>query len=83
MKPDILLPVEFEGADLSLPARIVQFGYTVKLEVEIAGTVVSLEPDEERNWRAVLGFDDLIAGKTVKMGLLGKVGWVIEGLTKN
>ena len=77
-----MLQVEYAGDVLQLPARIVQFGYVVKLEVDIEGTTVTFEPDEERNWRAVMGFEDLVAGKKVKRELVEAVAGVIGGVTK-
>ncbi|HPH33036.1 MAG TPA: hypothetical protein PLB49_14350 [Chitinophagaceae bacterium] len=82
MEPDFMLPVSFDEKDIELPVKVVQFGYVVKLEVEIEGTIVTFEPDEERNWRAVLGFEDLIAGKKVKKELLEAVASVIGDITK-
>lgn len=82
MESEFLLPVSLEEKVLELPAKIVQFGYVVKLEVEIKGKIVTFEPDEERNWRAVMEFEDLIAGKKVKKDLLEAVAGMIEDITK-
>ena len=82
MDSEFILPIEFEGNELQLPARIVQTGYVVKLEVEIEGTLVTFEPDEERNWRAVMGYEDLINGKKVKRELIVEVAKFIETITK-
>jgi hypothetical protein len=82
MENDFDLPVEYAGEVLQFPARIVQFGYLVKLEVDFEGTAVTFEPDEERNWRAVMGFEDLIAGKKVKKELLEAMAEVIGEITK-
>ena len=82
MEDEFILPVSFEGNKLELPARLRQFGYTVKIEVEIAGLIVTFEPDEERNWRAVLGFEDVGAGKNVKRELIEAVAGTISEITK-
>ena len=82
MEDEFILPVSFEGKELELPARLLRYGYTVKIEVEIDGTPVVFEPDEERNWRAVMGFEDLVAGKKVKKELVEVVAGVIGELTK-
>jgi hypothetical protein len=74
MENDFVLPVEYAGEVLQLPARILQFGYVVKLEVEIKGTTVTFEPDEERNWRAVMEFEDLINGKKGRPEIAGSGG---------
>ena len=82
MDDGFLLPVILENEKMSFPAKIVQYGYVVKLEVEIEGTVVTFEPDEERNWRAVMGFEDLISGKKVKRELVEAIAYVIGEITK-
>ena len=48
------LPVNYNGQELLLPARLIQFGYTYKIEVDINGTIVSFERDEEKNWRVLI-----------------------------
>jgi len=40
--------------NLLLPARLIQFGYTYKIEVDINGTIVSFKRDEEKNRRALI-----------------------------
>ena len=82
MESDFLLPVTFEEKEMEFPTKVIQSGYTIKLEVDIQGTIVTFEPDEERNWRAVMGYEDLIAGKKVKRELLEAVAGVIEEITK-
>jgi hypothetical protein len=82
MENDFLLQVEYAGEVLQLHARILQTGYLIKLEVEIEETIVTFETAEERNWRAVMGFEDLIAGKKVKKDLLEAVAGMIEDITK-
>jgi hypothetical protein len=36
------------------PARLLIMGYTHKIEVDVNGIPVMFEPDEERNYRAVV-----------------------------
>lgn len=82
MAEDFMLPVSFEGRELEFPSCIRQRGFAVMLEVEIEGTVVTFEPDEERNWRAILGFEDLLAGKRIKRELLEIVAQKITEITQ-
>jgi hypothetical protein len=82
MDDHFILPVIFEGKDLELPARLLQHGYTVKIEVAIEDIPVIFEPDEEQNWRAVMGYEDLVTGKKVKRELLEMVAGVIEEYTR-
>ena len=82
MEDNFELPVLFNKKDLKFPARLLQYGYTAKLEVEIEGTKVLFEPDEERNWRAVISYDDVRASKKLNTELLKSVAEAIEALTK-
>jgi hypothetical protein len=51
------LPIEDNGEEKEYPAKILRFGFTHKVEVTIDGVVVTFEPDEEKNYRAVTGTD--------------------------
>lgn len=48
------LPVLYKDEELFFPARLQQTGYTHRFEMDVYGTTVYFEPDEERNYRAVL-----------------------------
>lgn len=76
------LPVSYNGNDLLFPAKLLKYGYTVKLEITVDDTKVIFEPDEERNWRAVISFDDLQADKKLDGALLKEMASVIETITK-
>lgn len=54
MDQDFELPIDYKGKEWLLPARLIRFGYTYRLEVDINGTTVSFEKDEERNWTALV-----------------------------
>jgi hypothetical protein len=48
------IPVHYKGKELLVPAQLVVTGYTHKFRVEVSGQEVLFEPDEERNYRALL-----------------------------
>ncbi|MBD0298586.1 MAG: hypothetical protein ICV84_25860, partial [Flavisolibacter sp.] len=48
------LPVTYKGKELLFPAHLLQLGYTHKFQVQVNGYEVFFEPDEERNYRAVV-----------------------------
>jgi hypothetical protein len=82
MEDGFELPVVYDNKELNFPARLVQYGYTFKMEVDIEGTTVFFEPDEERNWRAVISYEDVQANKKINAELLKSVAEAIEALTK-
>lgn len=77
-----MLPVTFNGKEMEFPSRLLNYGYTVKLEVDIEETKVLFEPDEERNWRALISFEDVQANKKLKADLLKAIAEVIGEITK-
>jgi hypothetical protein len=82
MEDAFTLTVDFEGEKLELPARVLHYGYTLKIEVQIESISVIFEPDEEGNWRAVMGFEDLVSGKKIKSGLVADVAELIAKVLK-
>lgn len=53
------LPVEFKGQQLMLKASLQVIGYAHKFNVEVNGQNIMFEPDEERNYRAVIPYNDI------------------------
>jgi hypothetical protein len=48
------LPVLYNNKEMLLPAQLHQYGYSFKIEVEVNGTAIFFERDEDRNWRAMV-----------------------------
>ena len=48
------LDILYKGEQVLLPCTLMVIGYTHKIQVEVNGTLVFFEPDEERNYRAVV-----------------------------
>lgn len=48
------VPITYKSQDLIFNAKFIQFGYSYKFEVDVNGIIVFFEPDEERNFRAIL-----------------------------
>jgi len=72
------LPVSYNNKELNFPVRLLSYGYSYKLEVEIAGKKILFEPDEERNWRALVAYEDLETNKKVSVELLQAIALSIE-----
>ena len=82
MDDSFIIPLEIGQRKFEYPASLRSFGFTIKVEVDIDGTIVSFEPDEERNWRAVVGFDDVISGKKVNNDILKAIADFLASVTK-
>lgn len=48
------IPVVYKGKKLHFNAELLTYAYSYKIQVEVNGVLVLFEPDEERNYRAVL-----------------------------
>ena len=54
MDYDLEVPVTYKNQELIFNAKFIQFGYSYKFEVDVNGTIVFFEPDEERDFRAIV-----------------------------
>jgi hypothetical protein len=54
MDDDLEVPVTYKNQELIFNAKFIQFGYSYKFEVDVNGIIVFFEPDEERNFRAII-----------------------------
>lgn len=75
------LSVLFKGEELLFPAQLLQFGYTHKFKVAVNGMEVHFEPDEERNYRAIINPEQLGKAK-IEVALLQAIAAAIEAILK-
>jgi hypothetical protein len=78
MEEQFELPVEYKGEQLMLNASLIVTGYTHKFCVDVYGQNIVFEPDEERNYRAVIPYDDINNHKNIDKELLQVIGEAIE-----
>lgn len=74
------LDITFNGKELTFPVQLLNYGTSYKLQVEIEGTNVFFEPDEERNWRAVIAYEDMQANKKLNAELLKAIAEKIDAI---
>ena len=53
MNEDFDFQVTHDKKEQHFTGRLLSWGYSYKIEVEVLGIVVTFEPDEERNLRAM------------------------------
>ena len=54
MDYDLEVPVTYKNKEMIFYSKFIQFGYSYKFEVNVNGIIVFFEPDEERNFRAII-----------------------------
>jgi hypothetical protein len=80
MEESFFIPVTYKGKDLQFEASLQRRGYVHIIAVDVYGTMVTFERDEEGNWRALLPPEE--QGKTPDVALLRTIGETIEALLK-
>ena len=82
MEEQFDLPVEYKGEEHLYKASLVVYGFTHRFHVLVNDQVIIFEPDEERNYRAVLDYSEPDRNKNMDVQLLKKIAEVIEMLIK-
>lgn len=76
------IPVTYNGQDLAFPAKLLLSGYTYKIQVEVNEELIMFEPDEEKNYRAILDDKQLEKEIKVDLELLRSIARVIESVVR-
>jgi len=82
MVEDFKIPVLYNNQRLNFPAQLVRYAYSYKIEVDVEGTLVYFEPDEERNWRALIGQEEVAVNRNLNRELLKAIASSIEEIVK-
>ena len=80
MEDSFSIDVDFRGKEYSFEARLVAVGYTHKIRILLNGVEVTFEPDEERNYRAILNSSDQSSIREVDIELIKAVGEKIQSI---
>ena len=80
MDEDFELPVNINGTEKIFQAKFLRSGYSYKIEVGTGEEVLLFEPDEERNWRAVLMPGSMDHAKTSHPDLYRSIAEALDRL---
>jgi hypothetical protein len=83
MEEEFELPVKYKGEEQMLNAKLIVTGYTHKFSVDVNGQIIIFEPDEERNCRAVIPYDDINHEMNIDKNLLKAIAASIEGIVRD
>jgi len=73
------IPVTFKNEELSFKARVVRFGYVNHIVVDLSGIPITIERDEEGNYRA-LGDSEKMKDSKVDVDLIKRIIKVLQSL---
>lgn len=76
------LPIQYKGDKLIFKGSLIVHGYTHKFNVVINGQKIIFEPDEERNYRAIINPIDLESNKNIDIELLKKIAEALWEIVK-
>ena len=82
MNDNFEIPVTYKGEEHLFPASLISTGYTYKIQVNVFGKLISFEPDEERNFRAVINIDELHNADKIDKALLQEIATTLEAIVK-
>ncbi len=68
------LEVTYNNTLMSFPCILMMMGYTHKIQVQLDGTTILFEPDEEKYYRAVIENPD----RLIDVGLLKAIASTLE-----
>jgi hypothetical protein len=74
------LPVDYKGQELTFRTSLLTSGYTHKFQIDVNGQDIFFEPDEERNYRAVIPYEEIGNKKNVDPELLKIIANTLQQL---
>jgi hypothetical protein len=78
MTQDFDLPVSYRGKELLFPAALQASRFSHQFLVDVYGLKILFEPDEERNYRAMLDPELLDKNRKIDVELLKAIAQAIE-----
>ena len=78
MTEPILITVPYKDTEKQFEIELEVTGYTHRIKVVINEVVVFFEPDEEKQYRAVVPYEYLQSGKILDTGLLQAIAETIS-----
>jgi hypothetical protein len=80
MTEPIVITVPYKGIEKQFEIQVEQTGYTYRIKVIVNEVTVFFEPDEEKQFRAVVPYENVDAGKKLDAGLLQAIAETLGSL---
>ena len=81
MEEEFQIPVTINGEELAFSARLVPSGYLTKIAVDIYGGEVFYEPDEEGQYRALVGYESDMNILKINAELLKEIAKTLQSVS--
>ncbi|HEY0055274.1 MAG TPA: hypothetical protein VGB63_07955 [Pedobacter sp.] len=72
------IPIEYKGEEIEFEAKLILYGYIHRLVVDIEGVEIHFEPDEERQYRAILPDAAIEKNQLPNVELVKKIAEVLN-----
>jgi hypothetical protein len=83
MNESFEITVAYKNETYSFNAKLLQYGYSHRIVVSVNNGDIIFEPDEERNYRALVDpWDTRNAKQQLDLGLLKAIAETIESILK-
>lgn len=83
MDNEFELSIEFNGKEQIFQGTLIVQGYTHKFKIAVNDHDIFFEPDEERNYRAMVIYGDELPEKEIDVELLKSIAKELEEAFKN
>ena len=80
MEESFILDVNYLGEQLDFEGQLHLSGYQHKIEIIVNDISVFFEPDEERNYRALVSMEQMAGNKYLNPGLLMAIAQRLDSL---
>ncbi len=81
MDNQIEIPVTYRGKELSFKAKVINYGYIHKIEVQLNDHLLLLEHDEEQQYRVSMDTDNEAKFTIEEKELLNEIISVLHSVT--
>ena len=77
----ITIPVAYLGKELEFEGRFYPYGFIYRIELTLNGLTIFFEPDEERNFRALVAPEYSKKSHSLDTGLLAAIAPQLKAAT--
>jgi hypothetical protein len=77
------IPVTYDAVEYAFSATLITYGFSYKIEVDVLDRMITFEPDEERNFRAVANYNEIQDWNTIDKKIIEAIAIQLNILFKD